>query len=169
MTVWIGYIVIILISAVMSYFQPGVIPWNEQAVLYKNVQEISVFLFGVMGLWLGLMDPESLKDIFNLSNRDVSSNLKRLKIIFRPIRSSTLLLVVTILVTWLAPYVKRIKIVIDNKDFMLNCSYFVLCVACMSLVWSLFTTLVPLDDTENDIENASRARSEIDDIMKNTK
>lgn len=129
------------------------------------LKDVSIFLFGVMGVWIGIIYPKSLKNIFKI-NRDVPSNLKDLKAIFFPIRNATLILLITIAVKWVYPLVIGANIVQSNRELLLRLSFSVITFSVFVLCWSLCLTLVPLDSSEAQVVNAENIRDTIGKITR---
>jgi len=60
-----------------------------------------------------------------------------------------------------APVIKQISCVVDNKQLVLNISFFLILFIGMSLIWSLLQTLVPLYESEGNLEDNLGMREKI--------
>ena len=154
------YLLIAIISFLLVMKYPNTLSWNAQWEILKNLRKIAAWIFGIMGLWLGIVHPDSLKNIFNV-NYKPNNDLARAKTIFHPIRNATIIVVLIICIEIFAPVIKQISCVVDNKQLVLNISFFLILFIGMSLIWSLLQTLVPLYESEGNLEDNLGMREKI--------
>jgi hypothetical protein len=75
-----------LISTIIGYFLGPFVSFSIQKTLSTTLGGISSILFGVLGIWIGLMAPENLKQIYTTSISETRrENWNELEGLYKPV------------------------------------------------------------------------------------
>ncbi|WGL60526.1 hypothetical protein QEJ31_02785 [Pigmentibacter sp. JX0631] len=111
-------IIISLIILIIALYYSIVIPYNSQQAIASSLQAIAAIIFGIWGVWLSIVSPESFKNVIlqkRISN-NTNNNLKELKnkdeellnFFIPPILISIFILISLTLFIMLSPILKDI-------------------------------------------------------------
>jgi hypothetical protein len=154
------YIVLIVCTismAAISYYLGYKVRVKEQLEIVTSLREISAIVFGVMGAWIAILYPKSLKDIYRL---DVDSNqiLGEAKRIFLPIRWATFIVTISLGYTLLYPALIEAGIPSIFHPAIRGVSFFLIGLLVIAQVYSLILSLIPMDKSEKDLSIIHQAR-----------
>ncbi len=78
--------VFVVVSIITGYFLGPFVTFTIQKTLANTLGGISSILFGVLGIWIGLMAPENLKQIYTTTKAETrKENWKALESLYKPV------------------------------------------------------------------------------------
>lgn len=86
-----------------------IIPFEIQKTLSSTLSGIASILFGVLGIWIGIMAPDNLKSIYtNCPNDEKRKNWKDLEQLYKPVFISLIVFAVSTSFSFLGELLKAI-------------------------------------------------------------
>jgi len=137
--IWTIIKVLALIGiCVCSYIYGQEIKYSVQEKLLNSLINIAGIIFGVMGLWLGLIYPEKFKSLFKPKSENKNdAGLDDIDKILSAIVYSTLIIVTSLNVLLLAPLLKEVDFLTANKEILRGCLYTLMTFLSLMQLWSL--------------------------------
>lgn len=122
------------------------IPMESQLEMYGDLRNTSAIIFGVMGAWLAILHPSSLKVVFSEDNKEINPKDKTtITLLLRPIFVATIVLVAALLIGPTVLAAKTIHQLLDIRETLRGLSFSLLCSLSVLQLWALLLTLVPAD------------------------
>jgi hypothetical protein len=145
----------------LLFHHGGSISISEQMPLYEGIRNTAAIIFGVMGAWLAILHPESLKSIFSSTETTIKKeDTKTIEILLRPIIVSTAILIVVLSFTFLIPLFKTYSFLVPYRETLRGISFAVLGVLTALQIYTLVMSLAPIDWIHRNIFN-SQTRSRL--------
>ena len=157
--------IIILLTAVSGYCFGQAVPMSEQLPIFDGLRNTSAIIFGVMGAWLAILHPSSLKQIFSRQTSGISSDdRKTINLLLMPILVSTFIISIVLIIPLISAAAKSIPVLYENARIYRGVSFSLL--ACLTILqlWALILTLLPSDILKRMIQK-SEAKEKIRDGM----
>jgi hypothetical protein len=121
--------------------------------LYEGLRNTSSIIFGVMGAWLAILYPDSLKKIFGGGSQKLPEQEKQtIMLLFQPIIISTTVIAVVLILFPLFQVGKTINQLDEYKDVFRGLSFSLLSILTILQLWALILTLVPSDLVKKHID-----------------
>lgn len=146
----IRLICFLLISSfvvVLSYAKGKNIEFQAQWPLYEALRNTSGIVFAVMGAWIAIVYPDSLK---NASSPD-STEKDDIFYMLQAMLISALILSSVLLVGIAAPLIKQYEFLSIYSQFLRGISYALLSMMTMAQLWTLLITILPNYTVKRDI------------------
>ncbi len=138
--------VVTLLATISGYYFGQHVPMKEQLAIYDGLRNTSAIIFGVMGAWLAILHPSSLKKIFSKEGGSISKDDKAtINLLLSPIIISTFILLIVLVVPLLVAASRNIPIFVQYLSIFRGTSFSVLVVLTILQIWTLILTLVPSD------------------------
>lgn len=138
------FILTIIFIAIFSYRYGVNIPIKEQWPLYESLRNTSAIIFGVMGAWIAILYPLSVKSDQCENGSEMVSESSIRKLIM-PMLYSTLILSAVLIVGFLSPILSQIPILVTYKQVVRGCSFSFLGVLTFAQLWAILLSLMPND------------------------
>lgn len=153
-------VILLLIIAACYYFGQNV-SMREQLPLFDGLRNTSAIIFGVMGAWLAILHPSSLKKIFSKDSSSISvEDRKTISLLLSPIIISTFIISIVLVVPLFVAATKSIPILNENVRMFRGISFSLLGSLTVLQLWTLILTLIPSDILKRMIQKAE-AREKI--------
>lgn len=136
------------------------IAMTNQMPLYEGLRNTSAIIFGVMGAWLAILHPDSLKEVFGGGNQRLPEQEKKtIMLLLSPIIISTIIIAIVLVLFPLVELGKTISHLHAHKNIFRGLSFSTLIALTLLQLWALILTLVPGDIVKKHIdkENTSHA------------
>jgi uncharacterized protein YacL len=141
---WIRRILFILIAASLSYFLGGKLSFALQRTLAQSLSSISSILFGVLGIWVGIMAPDSLKMIYSSKEHKIKKEKwDELEYLFRPIFLSLGVFSLSTVFVFLGEIFKSIGAFVPYTNYFRIAGAFILLILFYITLYLLFLSLKP--------------------------
>lgn len=122
------------------------IPIADQMPLYEGIRNTAAIIFGVMGAWLAILHPDSLKSIFSSQHATIKKeDTKTIEVLLRPILVSTVILIVVLLLAYLIPLFKTYGFLFSYRDTLRGVSFAILGTLTALQIYTLIISLAPID------------------------
>ncbi|WP_027329115.1 hypothetical protein [Marinimicrobium agarilyticum] len=139
--------------AILSFIVGENIPMKEQVHIYDGLRNTAAIIFGIMGAWIAMLYPNKLNAIFKSKDLDKSAKeISEIKLLFKPMIYSTLILFVVISVSILVPVGRNLEFLVGYKGVLRSASFSLVCTITVLQFWSLLMTLLPGDFLKRDID-----------------
>lgn len=125
--------------------------WEIQWELVENLRDVGIVVFGIMGVWIGIVHPKSLKELF-ASGYKISNDFRRIKELLHPIRVATLIVIYSLLIN-LAYNLYHPSMNAKALDIFLKINLVLIITFTLGLILALLQTLIPLSHTTDDLNN----------------
>lgn len=110
-------IIIIIVCIGISIFYGKNIPFSIQKTLSGVMSGISSILFGVLGIWIGIMAPDSLRIIYSSESKENrESSWKGLESLYRPVFISLFVFIVTTSFSFIGEILKLFSALIIKRE-----------------------------------------------------
>lgn len=147
-------IILLVIVGSGCYFGQSV-PMKEQLPLFEGLRNTSAIIFGVMGAWLAILHPASLKKVFSKDSASISQEDRRtISLLLSPILISTFIISVVLVVPLFVSVAKSMHELSVYVDMFRGLSFALLVGLTVLQLWSLILTLVPNDILKKMIQKA---------------
>ncbi len=150
------FIVMITLITVCSFFLGMKIPVSNQFATLESLRTTSAIIFGIMGAWIAIIQPELLKVAYDGKYRKVE-NFDRLS---KPLLYSTLIIIFSLLFSVFSPLVYQFKNLFSYKLIFRGVLFSLISIQTLLLIWSLILSLFPISFARNKIQEA-----EIEDMI----
>ncbi len=121
----VKWIIVTVIVITIAFFFGEKFPYSVQKGLAQSLSSISSILFGVLGIWAGVMAPEKLKEIYTADNHnDRESNWKDLEFLFRPIFLSLGVFSLSTIYIFIGEILKQVELLSDHILILRRISFF---------------------------------------------
>ncbi len=139
-------IIVVIVVFVGCFYYGQNVSYEIQNTLYEGLRNTSAVIFGIMGIWIAVIYPDVLSNIFKKKERgEIELELRKVNRLLYPLLYSTLALIVVLIVTTLAPLLKLIPFFIKNYMLLRGISYSILGVLTLLQIWALILALIPGD------------------------
>lgn len=126
---------------------------ESQMKAYEGLRNTAAIIFGVMGAWLAILHPNSLKIVFGEKTGEVTDKDKQtIKILLQPILAATGILIVVLILSPTALLAKTFPFLLEHRSFLRGASFSLLCSLTVLQLWALLMTLVPGDILQRSIQ-----------------
>jgi hypothetical protein len=138
------------------------IPFSEQWPFYEALRTTAAIVFAVMGVWVTLLYPQALELVIKRRNFDKSPEEDRIRALLLPVKLSTAVLIVVLLVGPLSVLLKHLPILTDELPLARGSSFGFLVFLTFAEMAAVFLTLWPIDSAKAEL-NAARCNKESDE------
>jgi hypothetical protein len=148
--------------ALLAFMHGNAIEMSKQMPLFEGLRNTSAIIFGVMGAWLAILHPDSLKKVFGEKGaRTPEKEKATIMLLFSPILISTTIIAFVLVLFPLVELAKTIDSLLQYKELLRKLAFAMLSILTLLQLWALILTLVPGDIVKKhiDIENAQNAVS----------
>ncbi|HIC46407.1 MAG TPA: hypothetical protein EYM37_08770 [Methylophaga aminisulfidivorans] len=143
---------------------------KEQLSLYDGLRNVAAIVFGVMGAWLAILHPDSIKKVFNSSTTSLSDQDKTtIKLLMLPIIISTFILFFVLITPLLVAISKTITIFVTYKTYFRGISFAMLVVITLLQIWTLILTLIPNQILKSAIQKLDTSKMIREGLFSRTK
>lgn len=150
------------VAAICFHFGEN-ITIEEQTPLLEGLRNTSAIIFGVMGAWIAILHPESLKKIFGQNSGGVSAeDRETINLLLSPIIISTFILSIVLVMPLITSIGKSIPYILEYKHELRGLSFAILGCLTILQLWTLVLTLIP-----GDILKRNMQRQETKEAVKN--
>lgn len=154
---WVLLILTFVIVTTVAFFLGAKVSYSEQAEIYDSLREVATIIFGVMGAWIAIVYPNSLKNILKW-DIDEDANRSNLTRLFSPMRYATVIVAISTLFKWLAPAIIKLDWANSHSSELKVISFFVLGIMVFSLLWSLVLSFVPMELADKEVHDGTEVR-----------
>jgi len=118
---------IVLFVAIAGYYLGQDVSMKEQLSIFEGLRNTSAIIFGVMGAWLAILHPSSLKKIFSKEGGSISkSDRATINLLLSPIIISTFILLIVLIVPLLVAVSRKIPMLVQYYSIFRG--YIVFCI-----------------------------------------
>lgn len=148
------------VAATAAFITGSYVPFRDQWVLYEALRTTSGIIVAIMGAWLAVVYPRALRHEFKIkttsSDGTGTETIKELEsqaqTLLLPLRISTFILVVVLLIGIFSFSIKHIPIYTQHAEMMRRISFVGLIILTLGQVLSLMMTFVPSEQMENSLK-----------------
>jgi len=156
---------LIFIIGLACYIFGQSIPMEEQTPLFEGLRNTSAIIFGVMGAWIAILHPDSLKHIFSKNGENISIEDKNtIKLLLSPILTSTCILSIVLVVPLFIVAGKTLPNLFQYKDVFRGISFTLLGYLTLLQLWTLILSLIPGEILKRNIQK-QEVKDEVKDRM----
>ncbi len=131
---------------IVCYYYGQNVPIKSQLPLFEGLRNTSAIIFGVMGAWLAILHPTSLKKIFSKNKGSVSEeDRKTINLLLSPILISTFILSIVLVAPLFIVVGRSIPGLYKYVDLFRGISFLLLGGLTILQLWTLVLTLIPSD------------------------
>jgi len=159
-------ILIVIAVLFFSFIFGRNIPFQDQLPLYESLRTTSAIIFGVMGAWIALICPEMLSSVISVYSKKDDDKYSRFKLLIRPMRYSTIILMFVLLIIFINPLVRQISFLCDYALQLRGFSFAILGLLTMLQLWSVLLTFIPTDFLETHMEKKKANQNMVDEYTK---
>ncbi len=147
--------ILVLCCLLAGFFFGEDISISEQLKLLQSLKDFASIVFGIMGAWVAIVYPDSLKKVFSRSENIDNLN-DRLTRLFFPLRVSLIIVVACLVYPWVYAVVKNYPALVAYRDLirMINFSIGTFMLS-MTLI-SLLFTFINIDDTHKNVVDTDK-------------
>ncbi|BBL59934.1 hypothetical protein [Methylomonas koyamae] len=139
--------------ALLAFVHGQLIEMSRQTPLFEGLRNTSSIIFGVMGAWLAILHPDSLKKVFGNDGVKIPEKEKgTIMLLLSPIIISTSIIAVVLVLFPLIELAKTIDAFHQYKEILRGGSFSLLSVLTFFQLWALILTLVPGDIVKKHID-----------------
>ena len=139
--------------AVLAFNHGESISISTQKPLFEGLRNTSAIIFGVMGAWLAILHPDSLKKVFGKEGGSFPENERRtVMLLLSPIIISTIIIAIVLVLFPLIEFSKTIDVLLRHKEFLRSSAFSLLSVLTLLQLWALILTLLPSDIVKKHID-----------------
>lgn len=161
-------ILLCILVTVCCYVGGGNIPITEQLPIYESLRNTSAIIFGVMGAWIAILYPNALLKIYGkIEVQEAEQQSKSIRQLISPMILSTIIVSFVLVVSLVAPILRKIQVLIQYKFVVRSLSFSLLGALTFLQLWALVATLVPSDMIHKSIEFTVKKRKKIKQIFPN--
>ena len=146
--------IVFLFAVIAGFYYGRPIAMGEQLPLYEALRNTSAIIFGVMGAWLAILHPSSLKDVFTKNGQVQEKDQNTISLLISPIIISTFILLFVLIIPLFVVASKNIAYFLDHKEFYRGVSFSILCGLSVLQLWTIILTLIPSDILKRTIQVA---------------
>ena len=146
--------------ALAALFQGQEIEMSKQIPLFEGLRNTSAIIFGVMGAWLAILHPDSLKKVFGSDGGKIPDQEKNtIMLLLSPIIISTAIIATVLILFPMVEVSKTVNSLIPYKGILRGVSFSLLSTLTLLQLWALILTLIPGDIIKKHIdkENTKKA------------
>lgn len=138
--------IIISTSLVVGSLFGQNISYSEQSKLLDTLRDTSAVLMAVLGVWLAVVCPEILSNLFTDKKFIVDPKfLKRFQTITIPLFIYSIIICFEIFIPWIAIVLKQIDFFVLHFELMRQISFSIISILCLVQVLSILLVLAPLE------------------------
>lgn len=131
-----------------------IISSDRQAELYGSLSTIAGVIFGVMGAWVAIIYPDSLKSINERNNKNSIRYLSTISHLRTSILISTIILAIYLVGSPVVSVIVKFDSYQHHKTWFLRASFCLLLILASLQFWSVILSLVPLGFVESTVADA---------------
>jgi len=156
---------------ILKYLLIGCIAWaaflygqeiemSKQMPLFEGLRNTSAIIFGVMGAWLAILHPDSLKKIFRSDGGKLPDQEKNtIMLLLSPIMISTAIIATALVIFPLVELAKTVDFLTSYKGILRGAAFSLLSALTLLQLWALILTLVPGDIVKKHIDKENAKNS----------
>lgn len=125
------------------------IPFSQQWPLFQGLQQTAGIVFGVIGVWIAIVNPRELRKVFGsmvsdkMERETAKFEYKRFQRLLMSMRYSTGVLLIIILVGLFAPIARQVPWLVQHKEIARGLSYGLLGLLAALEIWAILLAVVP--------------------------
>ena len=132
------------------------IQMSRQVTLFEGLRNTSAIIFGVMGAWLAILHPDSLKKVFRNDRGKLPEQEKdTIMLLLSPIIISTAVIATVLILFPLIEFSKTVSLLISYKGALRGVSFSILSTLTLLQLWALILTLAPGDIVKKHIDKGN--------------
>ena len=136
------YLLVFVILAIGIFIFPHV-AISKQEILVDLIIKVSSILFGIIGVWIAVLNPTSL--LGKLPSENIDSKTKLAISLTPEFVSSTIVLVVAVVMRFVTVYLGEILFLTGVLLKIARFTYgLILTILLLMQLWSIFGTLIPI-------------------------
>jgi hypothetical protein len=136
----------VLCLLLIAYIAGQDIPMVKQIPVFEGLRNTSAIIFGVMGAWLAILHPDSLKGIFTKGSKTVQKqDRETIKLLLEPIIISTVIIFIVLVLPLLVLIGKTITLIHPWIDVFRGLSFLILTALTILQIRTLLLSLLPSD------------------------
>lgn len=157
-------------SIALAAFFPGQeIEMSKQMPLFEGLRNTSAIIFGVMGAWLAILHPDSLKKVFGSYGGKIPDQEKNtIMLLLSPIIISTAIIAIVLILFPLVEFSKTVNSLISYKEALRGVSFSILSTLTLLQLWALILTLIPGDIIKKHIDKESTQKAVVKRMFSGT-
>jgi len=166
----IVFLIILLLVAVFCYYYGQNVAMKEQMPIFDGLRNTSSIIFGVMGAWLAILHPSSLKKIFSKEKGSISKEDKKtINLLLLPIIISTFILLIVLVAPLCVAASRSSHKLIQYVTILRGLSFSLLGCLTILQLWALILTLVPGDILKRSVQKEEVRQKIKDDMFSGTR
>lgn len=161
----------ILSLVLLAFIHGQSIEIAKQMPLFEGLRNTSAIIFGVMGAWLAILHPESLKKIFasdKLASKLPEAEEKTIKLLLSPIILSTTIIALVLILFPLVEFGKTVDLIVSYKELFRGICFSILIVLTILQLWALVLTLVPSDIVKKHLDKQNARGAVVKRMFRST-
>ena len=133
-----------LICLVVSILGGRYLPFSIQKTLASVLAGVSSILFGVLGIWIGIMAPDNLRAIYTSDDTvKRTSNWKELESLYKPVFISLILFILTTAFSFVGELLSAFSWFHNYKMVIRSLGSFVILFALFFTIYLVFLAIKP--------------------------
>lgn len=157
-----------VIVGIFCFLSGNNIPISEQLPIYESLRNTSAIIFGVMGAWIAILYPNALLEIYGkIDVHCAEKQSKNIKQLISPMILSTIIVSFVLIVSLIAPALRKIPFLYCFKDEIRAISFTILGILTYLQLWALLATLTPSNMIQQSFEFITKKRKKIYDKFPN--
>lgn len=146
-----GLLTIVIVG--VSIIFGGSLAFKDQMPIYDGLKSTASIIFGVMGAWIAIVYPTKLADIFgDKPFNEKKKAIEDIKVLFKPMIYSTVILIIVIAMSFLVPLAKQITCLQQYKEVFRALSFGGIALLSLLQLWSLVLTLIPAASLKEEVD-----------------
>jgi hypothetical protein len=139
--------------ALAAFLQGQEIEMSKQMPLFEGLRNTSAIIFGVMGAWLAILHPDSLKKVFRSDGAKLPDQEKNtIMLLLSPIVISTAIIAAVLVLFPLVEFSKTVDYLVSYKGVLRGAAFALLSTLTLLQLWALILTLAPGDLVKRHID-----------------
>lgn len=143
------FLVVIIFSliggGIFCFSVGGEISISLQIEIYKSLKDVSVVIFAILGIWIAVICPDILREIYRdgISADGAKKELNKVKLLSVPMLIAASCFCIIISVLFIYPSLIHNSLMVSNKIYIRKLSYLFLYIILVVQFWSLFISILP--------------------------
>lgn len=153
-------LLLIVILICFFFFYGKNVSYKDQLYLFDSVRNTSGAIFTIMGIWIAVIYPNSLK-IFSeeITNNEEEKQIEKIRKLIIPMIYSSTIFSIVLIIQIFYPIAKQISIFNSNITIFRGLLYSLLGTLNILQIWTLFLALIPGTNLLRDFRHISKTRT----------
>lgn len=144
----------------------GDISFSKQWPLYESLRTTAGIIFGVMGVWIALIYPDTLAKVLDKDQQNKEDEINKLRKVLEPLIMATIILLLVLLIGVFVPILKQFDILIEYVVFLRMASFFILLSSTFLMGWLLVKAIIPGVEIKQGLENHRRKQDVLERVKR---